>query len=62
MRAGSAPLFNPIEADTNVTITQGVLFGFTDSVIQMDTDSDTVFDSVDNCPSVANTDQLDTDQ
>ena len=61
VRAGSAPLFNPIEADTNVTITQGVLFGFTDSVIQMDTDSDTVFDSVDNCPLLANTDQLDVD-
>ena len=45
-----------------MNITQGILFGIPPSfIVSLDLDSDGINDDVDNCPAVANTDQLDTD-
>ena len=62
VRVDSAPSLDPIAVDTTVNITQGILFGIPPSfIVSLDLDSDGINDDVDNCPSVANADQLDTD-
>ena len=62
VRVDSAPSLDPIAVDTTVNITQGILFGIPPSfIVSLDLDSDGINDDVDNCPAVANTDQLDTD-
>ncbi|HCX26340.1 MAG TPA: hypothetical protein DHT34_01085, partial [Cellvibrionales bacterium] len=51
-----------IAEGTTVTISQGVLFGFPPSfTVILDGDTDGINDDVDNCPSIANANQQDTD-
>ena len=62
VRNGSGPTLDTIAEGTIVTISQGILFGFPPSfTVILDGDTDGIDDDVDNCPSIANTDQLDTD-